>query len=415
MWRARWLLADGRHYGSRSGFASKREAKHFADVCEVAQREAASAPSGEPVVTVGAWWERWFPVQDLAPATLEAYAQQYRCHIAPRFADVPIGQVTGLDLAGFARELRGRGLASSSVTVILSVLRDMLADAAAEGVIAVAPVMPGRGRSRRAPVSARAGRVLDVETVLQVCARLGPQSALMVVTAAFTGMRWGEVCAMRCAFLHVPGPDAAETSQERAWYEVNARIGAVHEDVHARRYFGPPKGGHGRIVDLPPFLAALLARHIEAIDGRELLFANRRGEPIRHSDWLSKWHPACDGPAGRGARRGRRALCPGARFHDLRHTHATMLAELGVPGVLRDDRLGHHPPGVAALYTHTTPAMRTTMLEALESRWIEAAARSGVEVAGLFDGRSVAATGEGERGGSGVSRARCGRGAAAGS
>jgi hypothetical protein len=64
-------------------------------------------------------------------------------------------------------------------------------------------------------------------------------------------------------------------------------------------------------------------------------------------------------------------------------------------------------------YTHTTHAMRTAMVEALESRWIEAGMRSGVEMAGLFDGQSVAVTGEGERGGSGVSRARCGRGVAA--
>ena len=411
VWRGHWLLADGHHLGSRSGFATKREAKHFADACEVAQRQAASAPAEEQVVTVGAWWERWFPVQDLAPATLEAYAQQYRHHIAPRFADVPIGQVTGLDLAGFARGLRGRGLAPSSVTVVLSVLRDLLGDAAAEGVITVAPVMLGRGRARHAPTSARAGRVLDVETVLRVCGRLGPQGALMVVTAVFTGMRWGEVCAMRCAFLHLPEPDAAGAGEKRARYEVNARVGAVHEDVHARRFFGPPKGGHGRIVDLPPFLAALLARHIRAIEGRELLFVNRRGEPIRHSDWLYVWHAACDGSGGRGPRRERRALCPGARFHDLRHTHATMLAELGVPEVLRDDRLGHHPPGVRALYTHVTPAMRTTMISALEARWQESTARSGVEVAGLFDeGSAAEGTSERDQPGAGVSRARCGRG-----
>jgi integrase len=102
----------------------------------------------------------------------------------------------------------------------------------------------------------------------------------MVVAAAFTGMRWGEVCAMRCAFLHLPGPDAAGAGQERAWYEVDARIGAVHEDVHARRYFGPPKGGRGRIVDLPPFLAALLARHIQG--GRGAGVAVR--QPPRRAD-----------------------------------------------------------------------------------------------------------------------------------
>lgn len=83
----------------------KYEAKHFADACEVAERALAqTGPEAGPVavLTVGAWWERWFPLQDLAPATLETYAQQYRRHIAPRFATTPIGQVTGLDLVGFA-------------------------------------------------------------------------------------------------------------------------------------------------------------------------------------------------------------------------------------------------------------------------------------------------------------------------
>jgi integrase len=285
------------------------------------------------------------------------------------------------------------------VTVVISVLRDLLGDAAAEGMIQTAPVMPGRGRARHAPVFVRPGRALELATVLRACARLDQQSALMVLVAVFTGMRWGEVSAMRCAFLHVPEPGAADAPGQRAWYEVDARLGAVHEDVHARRFFGPPKGGHGRVVDLPPFLAALLARHVRATGGRELLFVNSRGEPIRHSDWLGRWHRACDGTATRGVgRRQRAGPCPGARFHDLRHSHATMLAELGVPEVLRDDRLGHHPPGVRALYTHTTTPMRAAMIQALESLWQEAAAHTEAEAAGVLEGRQ-----------SDVSRARCGR------
>ena len=53
--------------------------------------------------------------------------------------------------------------------------------------------MPGRGRTRHAPVSVRPGRVLDLETVLWVRERLPAQFALMVV-GVFTGMRWA-----RCA------------------------------------------------------------------------------------------------------------------------------------------------------------------------------------------------------------------------
>ena len=411
VWRGHWLLADGHRHGSRSGFATKLGAKHFADACEVAERAAAAVADPdareERAVTVGVWWDRWFPVQDLAPATLEAYAQQYRHHIAPRFAEVPIGQVTGLDLAGFSRALREQGLSRSSVTVVMSVLRDMLGDAAAEGLIPAAPKMPGRGRTRHAPVSVRPGRVLELETVLRVCARLPGQYALMAVVGAFTGMRWGEVCAMRRAFLHLQQPGAAAGE---AWYEIDARTGAVHEDVHAHRYFGPPKGGSGRDVDLPPFLVELLARHIHAAGGRELLFVNRREAPIRHSDWLYHWHAACEGSKG-GAAGG---LLPGARFHDLRHSHSTLLDDLGVPYALCDDRLGHHQAGVRSRYKHPTPAMRAAMLAELEAHWTQAVARAGVDAEHLFTDRSGAPREQKVTGGVSPSRARCGRGPHAG-
>jgi integrase len=412
VWRGHWLLADGHHRGSRSGFATKWEAKYYADACEVAERAAAAAAeepgaAGERVVTVGEWWDRWFPAQDLAPATLETYAQQYRHHIAPRFAEVPVGQVTGLDLAGFSRDLRGRGLSRSSVTVVMSVLRDLLGDAAAEGVIAAAPNMPGRGRTRHTPVSVRPGRVLELETLLRVCARLPEQYALMVVVGAFTGMRWGEVCAIRRAFLHLPPSGAAGGA---AWYEVDAKVGAVHEDVHAHRYFAPPKGGSGRVVDLPPFLAELLARHIDAAGGRELLFVNRLEEPIRHSDWLHIWHAAC----GESADDAADGLLPGARYHDLRHTHSTMLDDLRVPDALCDDRLGHHQAGVRRIYKHATPDMRAAMLAELEARWTQVAARAGVDVERLFADRGGVRLEQQVRAGAGPSRARCGRGPGAG-
>lgn len=186
VWRGHWLLADGVRHGSRSEFATKCEPEHFADAREVAERSAATAVDRVEAVTVEAWWERWFPAQDLAPAKLETYAQQHRRRITSRFAAVAIGEVTGLDLAGFVRGLRARVLAPSSVTVVMSVLRDLLADAAAEGVIRAAPVMPGRGRTRHTPVYVRSGRALDLATLLRVCAGLmNPQGALMVLVGVF--------------------------------------------------------------------------------------------------------------------------------------------------------------------------------------------------------------------------------------
>jgi integrase len=327
-------------------------------------------------LSVGEWWLRWFPAQDLAPATLETYAQQYRRHVHPCFAERALSGITWLDLVGFARRLRAQGLAPSTVTVVLSVIRDLLADAAAEGLIPVAPAVRLRRNGAGAPI--RPGIAVGCREVLAVCERLPRPEALMALVAFFTGMRWGEVCGMDSRFLHLPGASGGRVRTDlvgAGWYQVDAAVGAVHEDVHARRFFGPPKGGAGRALELPPFLAGLLAEHRSAIGGANLLFANRRGEPIRNSDFLRRWRPACDGAAQRLARGGRvlaaaiAPLCPGLRFHDLRHSHKTLLTELGVPEVLQDERLGHHPPGMRTVYAHSTTAMRTAMLEGLERTW----------------------------------------------
>ena len=267
---------------------------------------------------------------------------------------------------------------ASPVTVVLSVIRDLLADAAAEGLIPVAPAVRLRLRRNGAGAPVRPGIAVGIDQVLAVCARLPRQEALMALVAFFTGMRWGEVCGMRGRFLHLPGASVGGARADLAgagWYQVDPAGGAVHEDVHARRFFGPPKGGYGRTLDLPPFLVGLLAEHCSAIGRADLLFANRRGQPIRHSDFLRLRRPACDGAAERLARDGRvlaaaaAPLCPGLRFHDLRHSHKTLLTELAVPEVLQDERLGHHPPGMRTVYAHATDAMRTAMLEGLEHTW----------------------------------------------
>ena len=157
MWRAHWSTGEAGRCGSRSGFATKRAAQRYADGRESSARLWPGLRV-EPGLSVGEWWLRWFPAQDLAPATLETYAQQYRRYVPPCFVERTLAEITGLDLVGFARGLRGHGLAPSRVTVVLSVIRDLLVDAAAEGLIPVAPAVrlrlrrtgpPGRRRGHR--------------------------------------------------------------------------------------------------------------------------------------------------------------------------------------------------------------------------------------------------------------------------
>jgi integrase len=55
----------------------------------------------------------------------------------------------------------------------------------------------------------------------------------------------------------------------------------------------------------------------------------------------------------------RRSGQPRIRFHDLRHTHATLLLKAGVPINLVSERLGHSTPGFTmATYQHVIPGMQ---------------------------------------------------------
>jgi integrase len=62
-------------------------------------------------------------------------------------------------------------------------------------------------------------------------------------------------------------------------------------------------------------------------------------------------------------------LAPGLTPHGLRHTHKTMMEELGTPPKLMDDRLGHEDGSVQARYSHVTDTMRGRLMEGLTELW----------------------------------------------
>ncbi|MFF9667207.1 LacI family DNA-binding transcriptional regulator, partial [Streptomyces althioticus] len=79
---------------------------------------------------------------------------------------------------------------------------------------------------------------------------------------------------------------------------------------------------------------------------------------------------------GRGAS-GRAEACwlpiaPGLTPHGLRHTHKTLMREVGTPPKLMDERMGHEDGSVQSRYDHITQGMRRTLMAALTEMWEEA-------------------------------------------
>jgi integrase len=65
-------------------------------------------------------------------------------------------------------------------------------------------------------------------------------------------------------------------------------------------------------------------------------------------------------------------IAPGLTPHGLRHTHKTLMEELGTPARLMDERLGHEDGSVQARYSHVTPVMRERLLDGLTGLWLTA-------------------------------------------
>ena len=62
-------------------------------------------------------------------------------------------------------------------------------------------------------------------------------------------------------------------------------------------------------------------------------------------------------------------IAKGLTPHGLRHTHRTMMEDLGTEKVLMDERMGHLDSSVSARYAHVTPGMRQRLMSGLTTQW----------------------------------------------
>ncbi|VVJ19594.1 Integrase [Amycolatopsis camponoti] len=333
-WRVRYRRVDGT-VGSVPGFCSRRSAEAYAgDVKSDQRRQVWIDPAGGRLTLRS--WERWLPMQDLDPRTVDNYESYPRCHVLVRFGATPLGEITALDVDAWVKESREAGYATATVASWAKLLSMILSDAVRQRLISVNPVWQRRRRGRRSwamvaeRVWASPGQVLRIANQAGVLG--GPVARLLVITAAWTGCRWGELAALHRDNLYL---DAGRLV-------VDAEAGSLHES-RGRRWLGPPKTpSSARTIALPPFLIGLLRRHLET-HPFEFVFTNACGTWLWRSSFDRRvLRPAIDGGGKAGVRL--YAVRPGLTFHGLRHSHKTWLIAGGAPEIAQARRLGHHLP-----------------------------------------------------------------------
>lgn len=337
------------------GFATEAEAKAARDKARVAIRDGQFVARNR--ITVAAYLTEWLAAHEVEvkPKTHEDYRSLIDNHVTPRIGRMPIQSVRPATLSGlYATLLReggkgGRPLSARTVTYVHAVLRKAFNDAVlTDQIIATNPA----ARAKRPRVDATAGVVDRVWTAAQLRTFLDAASSdrlhALLHVAAYTGARRGELLYLRWTDVDLDGDNPAVV------------IRGTVSVVGGKRVEGTTKSGRVRVVGLDRATVDVLrAWRQRQDDEREFAASSWLGDGRVFLTELGRQLPP-----HRAAETMRRVIdahnaaggvphLPVIRFHDLRHTHATLLLRAGVPVHVVAARLGHADPAITLrVYAH---------------------------------------------------------------
>lgn len=303
--------------------------------------------------TFGDWAEEWLATAiHLAHSTRSGYRGQLRKRLLPAFGDVPVAEITQRDVRRFVAARIEAGDSPAAVQRAYQQLRTLLLGALDAGLIEVNPCR----RVRLPKVPQHEAHFLDAAQVLALSRAITPAYRVLILFAACTGARAGEIGGLRVGRVDL----------ENA--KVHIREQLVF--VAGRATFGPTKTHSWRAVGLPPFLVEEMAQHIrgQGSDPGDLVFTGRYGQPRQHGSFVSgHFKPAV-----------RRAGLPaGLRFHDLRHTCAALLIALGAHPRAIMERLGHSKVDLTlGRYGHLFPSLDAELVDGLDATYRKSAGGS---------------------------------------
>lgn len=342
------------------GFRTKKEAEaKLAEMVAQVERGTYLEPSK---TTVGEYLQQWLEAHQVSVGakTAATYAQIVRDHIVPyighiqltKLKPIHIQQMYAAILEGERRDKKQGRISPTTVKHIHATLRKALNDAVRWQLI---PSNPANAVTppKQEPRECRAAEETEIRKVLG--AFEGTLLEMPVYLALTTGARLGEILALR-------------------WEDVDLASGVLY----IRRALGrnpltgelefkevkTPKSR--RAIEIGPTTVERLrkwrVRQQEmrlaagpAWQDHGLLCCREDGSPLNPHTVSARFSIKV------------RKLGLALRFHDLRHTHATMLLKAGVNPKVVSERLGHSRVGMTLdTYSHVLPTMQREAAKAIE-------------------------------------------------
>ena len=351
-WRGALILVHPMTGEQTRRFVSGKTKKATEAALDKLRAEVSSGafPSGE---TVGEFLTRWLVAVKprLRPATFQGYSQHVRDHWTP-ILGLQLTRLTPSDVEHAMAALLGRGLSPLTVLHARSTLRRALHDAQRDGLItrnAAGLARPPRAERKEM----RALSPVEVRTLIAATKddEFGPIYAL----AVGSGLRLGELLGLE-------------------WSDVDLEAGLLTvRRAMARTSDGgwglaPPKTSRSRRTVMLPTIAREALERQQARqeaartaagtawqDRDDLVFTDSIGRPLNSTIPSRTFRTAAD-----------RLSLP-VRFHDLRHSAASLMLSAGTPLKVVSDALGHSTIAITAdVYAHVTPELRREAADAMD-------------------------------------------------
>ncbi len=334
---------------------TQKEAIHKRE--EARARENAGLVFEASRTTVGEYLDRWLieSVKDsVKPGTYDSYSDLVRRHVIPALGRTKLKNLTTDQVRRFRRSKLDEGLSTRTVQYLLFLLRKALQQAVEDGLIprnvAHGVKVSQAGKEEVRPLSPeQSRRFLEAAS--------GERFEALYVLAVHTGLRQGELLGLR-------------------WEDVDleARTLCVKRTLTGAKEgqpeLGTPKTAKSRrTIGLTSRAVEALRRH-RALQDEErsrtgplwhdtgLVFRSTTSTPVNRHNLMNRSFKPLLEKAG---------LPQSTRFHDLRHTAASLLFSRGTHPKLVQEALGHSTIAVTLdVYSHMIPGMGDQVVKAME-------------------------------------------------
>ncbi|HDR7661449.1 site-specific integrase [Bacillus wiedmannii] len=275
--------------------------------------------------------------------TLDTYRWIVEKHIIPAIGDVELIKLNPIIIQGLYNKLtKEKALSDENIQKVHTLINDSLKKAERWGLIARNPAaLVDRPKAVKKEITV--WNVEEVRKFLEYAKKSG-RYYIAFLLALTTGMRQGEILGLR-------------------WKDVDFENGCVRitqtlsSDGKDLLPYTKTKSG-SRTIDLPAETVIALKRHWLYISGEregnssyknlDLVVCTEFGTPTHKSNIRRVFKSII-----------KKAGIPKIRFHDMRHTHATLLLLQGVNPKIVSERLGHADVRITLdTYSHLLPSMQ---------------------------------------------------------